>query len=391
MDKLAAHLQKFRSFNLLYIATLLLAFHFYFFYYVNSNFLNQYYSETGLAILYALGGVINLLIFLNISAILRSFSNYRLMLVLIVLEGICLVGMAELTEPITIAILFIATQVINPILLFNIDIFLENISSDDSTGDIRGMYLFAGNIPPIVCPFIAGIILATPDYWKVYAIGAAFLIPLFYLISAYFRDFKDPEYTDLDIMGTLKEVKNNKNIRNIFVSDFLLNFFYTWMGIYIPIYLYKYVGFTWPQMGLIFSIMLLPFLFFQLPLGHLADKKYGEKEILIVGFVIMGAATMLIPYIATPSLILWAAILFTTRIGASFVEVAAEVYFFKKINVKDTNLIGIFRTIKTLPYIISPIIAVICIAFMPFKFIFLVLGLLMFLGLRYALPIEDTR
>ena len=54
--------------------------------------------------------------------------------------------------------------------------------------------------------------------------------------------------------------------------------------------------------------MLLPFLFFQLPLGHLADKKYGEKEILIIGFVVMGATTMLIPYIGTASLIFWAAI-----------------------------------------------------------------------------------
>ena len=138
------------------------------------------------------------------------------MLILIVLEGICLVGMAELTEPITVAILFITTQVINPILIFNIDIFLENYSNDDRTGDIRGMYLFSGNIPPIICPFIAGLILATPGYWKVYAIGAAFLIPLFYLISAYFRDFKDPEYTDIDVAGTIKQIKNDQKYSKYF-------------------------------------------------------------------------------------------------------------------------------------------------------------------------------
>src|SRR5271168_4130312 len=347
MDRLAAQFQKFRNFHLLYFAMLLLAFHFYFFYFVNSNFLSQYFSETSLAILYALGGLFDLFLILNISSILRSFTNYKLMLILLVLEAICLIGLAEFTSPWIIAILFITCQAINPVLIFNIDVFLENYSEDSVTGDIRGMFLLASNIPPVICPFIAGLILATPGYWKVYAIGAAFLIPLFYVISAYFKDFKDPEYVDIDIRGTWNEIRANNNIRNIFVSDFLLNFFYTWMAIYIPIYLYKYVGFTWPEIGIILSIMLLPFIFFQLPLGHLADKKYGEKEILIIGFVIMGATTMLIPFIQGASLILWAAILFATRIGASFVEVAAEVYFFKKVNVRDTNLIGIFRTIRT--------------------------------------------
>jgi MFS family permease len=217
------------------------------------------------------------------------------------------------------------------------------------------------------------------------------LIPLLYIFWSNFKNRKDPIYENFKTIDTLKQIWKKKDLFDILVDHFLLNFFYGWMVIYMPIYLHEYIGFSWSQIGIVFSIMLLPFLIFQLPLGELADKKYGEKEFLIFGFVVMAVATLLIPRLHQADVVLWSVLLFMTRIGASFVELASEAYFFKKISSKDTDFIALFRMFRVLPYIIVPPIAILSFSFLGIGNSFIVLGLIMFIGLRYAFYITDTK
>jgi MFS family permease len=389
-EKITPKIREFKAFTLVYIATLLLSFHFYLFYFVSSTFLAQYADQTAIGFIFAAGGLLNLILFLTISGVLRKYGNYKLVLGLLVLEGLCVAGLGAGTHLALIAPLFIISQAINPLLILNLDIFLEHFSSDENTGSIRGIFLLATNIPPIITPVIAGIILTTPAYWKIFFIAFIFLIPLFYIIASNFRDFKDPEYTDIPPGRLLREIAKSKNISGIMVSNFFLNFFYCWMGIYMPIYL-RLLGFDWPHIGLMFSIALLPFILFQVPLGRLSDSRYGEKEILIIGSVIMAVSCILIPYLKGPDFVLWTLLLFATRIGASFVEIAATTYFFKKIGDKDINLIGVFRMFRVLPYVIVPPIALASIYLFGFQYIFLVLGIIMLVSLPYSFNLQDTK
>jgi MFS family permease len=137
--------------------------------------------------------------------------------------------------------------------------------------------------------------------------------------------------------------------------------------------------------------MLLPFLLFQIPLGRLADKKYGEKEILILGFVIISISTIMIPYLTEANFLVWTTILFITRLGASFIEISAESYFFKHVSISNINLIGLFRMTRNLPYVIVPALVSLAFLFVDYKYIFLILGIIMLLGLRYAFKLQDTR
>jgi MFS family permease len=124
----------------------------------------------------------------------------------------------------------------------------------------------------------------------------------------------------------------------------------------------------------------------------LADKKFGEKEILSIGFVIISIFTVSISFINNINIFLTLAfILFMTRVGAAMVELMNDTYFFKQINDDDLNIINLYRVATPLAYIISPILATIVLIFVPFKFIFLILGLIMILGLKCSLSIKDTR
>ena len=115
------------------------------------------------------------------------------------------------------------------------------------------------------------------------------------------------------------------------------------MTIYTPMYLHKHLGFAWKELGIMFSIMLVPFLLLEAPLGRIADKVLGEKEFLVTGFAIIAIATAVISFMTVSVFFLFALILFTTRVGAAMVEIMTETYFFKKIRAEDAQIIGLMR------------------------------------------------
>jgi MFS family permease len=359
--------------------------------YVNSSFLSTFVGEKFVGLIFAICSIIALFVFYLIPKILKSLGNYKTTIYLSILSLVSLLGLSLFKNVYAVLICFIITYVTAVMISFCLDIFVEHHSTDGETGNIRSYYLTGINIAWLISPWLSGLILGVESYSRVYFVSALVMIPILLMISYNLRDFKDQEYRELKLLSTIKEIWKKKDIRCILVSNFLLSFFFAWMVIYTPIYLFKYVGFNWQEIGLIFTMMLLPFVLIQIPLGKLADKYLGEKEMLTIGFLIMAISTAFIPFISGKDFWVWAILLLITRIGAAIVEIMSETYFFKKISDKNVNLISVFRSMSSFAYIISPIIATIFFCFLPFKYIFFVLAFLILFGLRYSLAIKDTR
>ena len=126
-------------------------------------------------------------------------------------------------------------------------------------------------------------------------------------------------------------------------------------------------------------------------LGRLADTRWGEKEILTLGFAITGAATIAIAFIATDNFLLWAFALFMTRVGAAMVEIMTETYFFKITNETDADLLSFFRMVRPFAYVIGPIIALLLLTVVTFKGLLIILGGIMFYAMRHGIAIKDTK
>ena len=109
-----------------------------------------------------------------------------------------------------------------------------------------------------------------------------------------------------------------------------------------------------------------------------------------MGFIIIALSTIFLTFVVGANFWMWALVLFLTRVGASIAEVMSETYFFKKIDSTDSNLIGFFRMTSPMAYVVSPIIATIILSFIEFRFLFLILGIIMLWGLRYSLTLKDT-
>jgi MFS family permease len=342
-----------------------------------------------MGLVYIAGAIVNIGTFLLIPKYLRQRGNFRLIVMLTAIEFSVLLGIACIPWNFLIILLFIVQQGIGPVIFYCLDIFLEQSTESNYVGSIRGMYLTMYNLSPIITPVIVGVVLATStDYWKIYLMSALFLIPFLLIIILNFWKFKDPEYPKIDISRTVGHFWHSKGVYDVFVDHFLLSFFYSWMVIYMPIYLIKTIGFGWEEIGIILSITLLPFIIFQIPIGKIEDKKHDEKTLLIFGFLIMAISVFLLSFITGKSIVLWSAILFISRIGASIVEVSTETYFFKHVKATNAGYISLFRMTKNLAFLIVPIVAGLSIYILDMEYSWIVLALIMLLGVRYTRKIH---
>lgn len=378
-------------FFILQVLSFLFSFHVALTAYINSSFVGTKVGSGNVGILYVLGSILTIIGLLFLPKILRRFGNYVTIFSFVLLESLILLGLAATQSVYALIAFFVMHISLVTMIRFNTDIFIEHMSDNKSTGQVRTFFTTINNAAWLSSPIIAGFIIGSGEYWKIYLISAITIAPVLGLLAFKMRDFKDPFYDNVTISNTVNTVWNNKNLKNVFSCAFILNFFYSWMIIYTPIYLNKVMGFSWSQIGIILTIMLIPFIVSEIPLGRIADKKYGEKEIMTIGFAVMSLSTLSIIFINEANLILWAGVLFATRIGASAIEAMTETYFFKQIDSTDAHIISLYRNMAPLAYIVGPTIATIILIFAGYQFLFVVLSLIVAYGMRTSLALVDTK
>jgi MFS family permease len=380
-----------KTLNTLFLANIFISLHYASVIYINSSFLSKFFSETEVSYLYIIGSALDAIMLLYASRILEILGNYRFTIIAVSVEFLSTIGLLFGNNPSVVAISFLLHVFTISLILYNMDIFVEAMSPDENkTASIRAAYLTLTSIAIVISPAIVSFVVIGDSYKYVYLISALFLLPLYHLFIKLKR-IKSENIFHIKIRQTVAEYIRNKNLYNVFVCQSILQFFYAYMVIYMPIYLSKYVGFEWSEIGIMFTIMLLPFVIFELPVGELEDFQYGEKEFLSVGLIITGLSTIFLSFITAKVFWIWTAVLFISRIGASFVEISSESYFFKNVDKDKTDIIGFFRVSRPLSFIIAPILATIIIGFLPFQFIFTFIGIIMILGLKYSLALKDTR
>lgn len=379
------------SLPLLYLLVFLGSLHYALPVYINSTFITEKTSESFVGIIYTIASLLAIIAIILTPLLLKRAGNYRVFLSFAFLQIISLLGLVFFKEAYIIIPIFILNQILISLMIINTDIFLESYDDNRNTGKIRGIALTVSNFAFLISPLVIGFLLTDGDFWKIYLLAAIVTGMMFLLTQFYFKGFKDPIYQKASFMATLWKILKNKDLRSIFVSNFILRLFYAGMVIYTPIFLYEYIGFDWSTIGIIFFIMILPFVILELPLGRIADKLIGEKELLTVGFVVTAIFTLSLSLTSSINPAWWAFLLFGTRIGASIIEIMSETHFFKLVDGKDANIISFFRNNRPLAYVIAPLIASFSLLFIELRYIFIVFAVIIFIGIFFSLSIKDTR
>ena len=382
------------TFGVLSLATLILSLHWALVLYVHSTYLEQFVASEAVGTLFTIGSALTVLIFLFISRILQKLGNYKLTLGLAILEFVVLIGMSAADSLRTAVPLFILHQAIVPLLLFNLDVFVESFSQDEGrTGRQHGVMLTAMNIATACAPLVVGWLIgvSSGSLKLAYLASALCMLPFIYVIYHNLKAFKDAPYRDVAVLEAMRTFWIDRNVRLVFLAHFLLQLFFAWMVIYVPLYLATEIGFSWDAIGSILFVGLLAYVLLEYPVGRIADLYIGEKEIMMAGFLILAVSTMWISFVDTVAIVPWMMTMFITRVGASFVEATTESYFFKHTSGSDANIISFFRITRPLAIVAGALLGSLALLYMPFQYIFVALGLSMLIGIIFSALLVDTK
>lgn len=370
------------------------ALHYFLTVFILAPYLAQFMSEAEVGLVFSAGALLSFVGFLLLPLALRYVSLKRFAQVLSIVQFLVLIALLQSPSTPIIIGLVVLLSALPALIGYTFDIFLEQATkSEGSTGNIRGFFITISNIALVLSPLSIGYILGDSDeYVKIFALAAATLLPFILLLTSLIKGGSTREESTLSFKSTLKCLLHSKDIFLGASAHFVMLLFFSWVAIYIPLYLHTELGILWSDLGWVFSIMLLPYVFLEFPIGIMADKWFGEREIMMGGFAVMGISMAMISFITIPAITLFLiSVLVLTRVGGAMAEITTETYFFKHVDGNDLNSIGLFRMLRPLGALIGPLIGSLALVFVSLQSAFIVLGGLCLLGVPLAFFIKDTR
>jgi predicted MFS family arabinose efflux permease len=360
--------------------------------YVNSSFAEGLgLSNMHVSLVYIAGALITILSLFIVPRLTNKIGNRKTLITLfslVIVSLLCFIHSSSIFLVIPFLALYLG---MHSVILFELDVLLEHFSDESLTGQIRGAFLTVLNIAWTISPFLAGYILDQSGFQNIYIIGLAATILVAIVIAGSFKKQSINKTHIQTPREAFHTITKNKDLFGVFSLSTLLQYFYAVMIIFSPIYL-NTIGFSWTEIGLIFALMHIPFLLLEYPLGRLADKYIGEKEIMIIGLVVMAIACLGFLYTTEPAFMIWAGIFIISRIGASFLETGTETYFFKKVEHDDVEIISSFRNASPVAIILGSLTGfLINFTGIDLQYVFVATSLLLLAGILPALRINDTR
>jgi MFS family permease len=364
--------------------------------FINSSFLSEGRGIPAslVGVLFTVGSILAIIKLSYASRLYERFGNKRLLIysALVAIASLVLLVLSD--GLILTAIAFVIYIAVANVMWFTIDLNVEHFTKDENSGSIRGLFLTAVNMAWIIFPFLSAQLIG-PEmaFERVYIIAVVLLLLLILVTLHSAPHYKVSHHKHAGMMTNIKRFWHIDPLRKIFYANFLLQLFYAIMVIYTPIYLTQNIGIGWEKIGTIFFIMLLPFVLFEAPLGKLADTKFGEKTILSLGFIILSLSTISLSFITSTNWLVWAGLLFMTRVGASAVEVMSETFFYRHVSDDNAEFVSVFRDTGPLAYVVGPFVATILLSVVgiPLQYIFLSIGLVTLLGLVFSRSLKDKR
>lgn len=387
--------------------------------YILSDYLSAYIDTKYIGVIFGISGLLSIYLINSYNKLLRQYHNYKTTFGLIIADIITLIMMSMINSPIYVSVFTILYISIVALLGVSVNLYVEEFSNNKDTGVVRGIFLTISSLALILGLFIANKLTAQIwdienytfikyNYTYIFLVDALLLLPIIYLVRHYYRHVQEPKYTGGNMWSVLKHLRRNTNLKGVFTANLMVAVFVTTMITYFINYLTRYGHLAMPDyIGILMPIALLPFIIIPYKVGDLADKKYGEKEFMIIGLAIMAISLLAIPlasmYIDNiihsmsmafnsnilninksitnignvlpiglqdnlniinaklhyKMMIIWGAVLILGRIGSSMVETAANSYFYKTISRTDSDSIALFTNIGAIGIVIGGTLSVI--------------------------------
>lgn len=355
--------------------------------YVMSTYLEKASGTESVGPFYFGAYAVLLVLLLNMHKLAKAWGKTNVFLVAIVANIVSLSFLSAMPMSLAGAGMMVAYMISSGLEWVAMDAILEDYSVDKESGRIRGKHLTILNAGFLLGPFLSAKILERFDFEGIFVFLLIFNAAMFVYALVKLRGSNGRFESEVKVGEIISKVAKRPDIRRIYYVSFILELFYALMVIYTPLYLLD-LGLDWGRIGIILTVMLVPFVLVQYPAGIMADRKWGERGMLVFSIAVMGMFTCFCYLMRTPDVLAWAAILFGTRVGAALVEVLRDSYFYKRIDGRDVDLINFFRTAMPMAYVVAAVISFAAVSVFSVRSIFFLIAIAVFSALVPALRLE---
>lgn len=362
--------------------------------YVLAPFLATFMPAEATGLVIAAGSLLTLLSFPFVPRLVRAVGARSLFLVLLALSFTALVLLSfgpQLWSVVLLIAIFCAVQ---PLIAYLLDLLLEaTVKAEEATGRLRTAFITCANLALVAAPLLVGFLLGSSNaYERLFLIAGLSLIPAFLLLCCVrIPKHASPHFASMRQVLTC--LLKDKDVFAVGVANMTLQFFYHIAPFFVPLYLHNVLGIPWSELGWMFSVALIPFVVLEYPAGWLADRVFGDKEIMAIGFLFIGSAFAALAFVTedTPMITLVITLLLS-RIGAALTEATAESHFFRRVSEQDVDSVGIFRMLRPVAALAAPVVGSLFLVFTTYNVFFFVAGIgIVIVGIASALSIRDVR
>ncbi len=350
--------------------------------YSNSKVIEIVTGRESIGIVYGISAALSLVLSTWATPrIITLLGNRKSVGIAIILSLLSLAGISLLSNGFLVAvsfILFFASQIL---ISFSFDVFFEHNTLKQSSAQARGIVVALQHIGRMLGPMLAAVITVRAGIQAPYKISFILLAVTGIFLYIATKTFKDKSYIPISLINSIKVIVKRPDILKPLTSILLLQIFYALMVAFVPIYLLDVQGIDSRSLGILFTIMLLPFVLLGYPIGKSLDKGSSGRRAARYGLIIMSITTFMFPLIHTKSLLVWGIILVISRIGAVILETAGEGIFFRSIREEETELLGIMRDMQPVGYFIASCIGIIVLLIGSLSAIFYVIGVILIIGI----------
>jgi MFS family permease len=239
--------------------------------FVNSSFLsngcNCNIPTDLIGIIFTAGSVLALVLLSELPGLASRYGNRTMLIGLLIINLASILGIMIIKNPYLMSVVMALYLSVNAAILMSFDVFLEEYTSKEQTGDARGIFTTVTHIALVIAMIIVGFVLEKPHgYMHIYAISADFAILALVFLLVHHKTFIHTKAVIREpFLKNVLAFWKHTELRKVFLSSFVLQFFFATMAIYSPLYLNQHLGIGWDKIGLIIAIMMLPFVFFFYP------------------------------------------------------------------------------------------------------------------------------
>lgn len=243
------------------------------------------------------------------------------------------------------------------------------------------------NLSWLVGPLVAGFVAEKYGVKTVFLL-AAICMAFAYILFRFFKivDNQKNKKIDKNLFKICRDFFKNKNRVLCYILSGGMNFWWGLIYIYMPIYIIE-SGFSDLTLGYFLFGVVVPLILFTYHSGKIAAR-IGFRKIFFVGYLILGMSALL-SFIFN-SIVIIMFLLIAASFGAAMIESTTEAYFFDLVSKKEkTKYYGVYNTTIEINGSAASLFGAVILLLLPFKFIFILFGFVMFLLALISLKIRN--